>query len=67
MGILLQPERSLAVNGKYELATDHFGTFSGLDSISSQSLGTQRELIKAYYAHSVGNGFFLYSPTSLMT
>ena len=65
MGVLLQPERSLAVNGKYDLATDHFGTFSGLDSISSQSLGSQRELVKAYYAHPVRNGFSLYSTTSL--
>ena len=42
MGVLLQPECSLAVNRKRELATDHLGTFSGLDSILSQSLGTQR-------------------------
>lgn len=40
MGVLLQPECSLAVNRNYELAADHFGTFSGLDSIFSQSLGT---------------------------
>ena len=38
MGVLLQPEYSLAVNRNDELDADHFGTFSGLDSILSQSL-----------------------------
>ena len=65
MGVLLQPECSLAVNRKYELATDHFGTFSGLDSILSRSVGAQRSVVKTYSTHPVRNGFLLYSTKNL--
>ena len=41
MGVLLQPEYSLAMNRNHELDADHFGTFSGLDSMFSKSLGTE--------------------------
>ena len=37
MGIFLQPGCSLALQLKYEAATDHLGMFSGLDSILPQS------------------------------
>lgn len=39
MGVLLQPDGSLALQLKYEAASNHFGTFSGLDSILAQSHG----------------------------
>lgn len=45
MGVLLQPDCSSASRLKYEAATDHFGMFSGLDSILTQcfeNLGEER-------------------------
>ena len=43
MGIFLQPGCSLALQLKYEAATDHLGMFSGLDNILSQSFENQNE------------------------
>lgn len=41
MGILLQPGCSLGLPLKPASATDHFGMFSGLDSIFGYIFGSQ--------------------------
>ena len=44
MRILLQPGCSLALWLRCEAATDHFGIFSGLDSMLVQCFGNQGRL-----------------------
>lgn len=41
MGVLLQPDCSSASRLKYEAAANHFGMFSGLDSILTECFVNQ--------------------------
>lgn len=46
MGVLLQPDCSLGLPLGYGAATDHFGMFTGLDSMFAQYSGNQSELVE---------------------
>ena len=48
MGVLLQPDGLLALQLKYEAASNHFGTFSGLDSMLAQPHGMRSKGDKFY-------------------